>query len=166
MPADSKARSLSANPYAHSSRSRGGQSGSPRRRRGRLHHQTILHPGTGRATPLRSSIREQAAAETIVIGEIELDVTHRTVRKAGTRLPLTPKEFELLHYLMSHAGLPLAHSKLLRAVWGEEYGEQLEYLRTFMHQLRKKLENDPSSPEYLLTDLHYGYRFRGPGDTR
>jgi two-component system KDP operon response regulator KdpE len=67
---------------------------------------------------------------------------------------------------MSHAGLPLAHSKLLRAVWGEEYGEQLEYLRTFMHQLRKKLENDPSSPEYLLTDLHYGYRFRGPGDTR
>ena len=50
--------------------------------------------------------------------------------------------------------------KLLRAVWGEEYGQELEYLRTFVHQLRKKLEDDPSSPEYLLTDLHFGYRFR------
>jgi two-component system KDP operon response regulator KdpE len=61
---------------------------------------------------------------------------------------------------MSRPGVPVAHVKLLRAVWGEEYGQELEYLRTFVHQLRKKLEDDPSSPEYLLTELHFGYRFR------
>jgi two-component system KDP operon response regulator KdpE len=63
---------------------------------------------------------------------------------------------------MSHSGVPVGHTKLLRAVWGAEYGQELEYLRTFMHQLRRKLEDDPSAPEYLLTDLHFGYRFRQP----
>ena len=77
-------------------------------------------------------------------------------------LRLTPKEFDLLHYLMGRPGLPLAHAKLLQAVWGPEYGGELEYLRTFVHQLRKKLETDPSVPEYLLTELHFGYRFREP----
>jgi two-component system KDP operon response regulator KdpE len=113
-----------------------------------------------RAAIRRSSARPAAPEAPIVIGEIELNPRRRTVRKAGNVLRLTPKEFDLLHYLMSHAGLPLAHSRILRAVWGDEYGQQLEYLRTFMHQLRRKLENDPSAPEYLLTELHFGYRFR------
>jgi two-component system, OmpR family, KDP operon response regulator KdpE len=117
------------------------------------------------AARLRSAVRRSAAAEPdkttpIVIGDIELDPDRRVVRKAGAALRLTPKEFDLLHYLMSRPGLPVAHAKLLRAVWGEEYGQELEYLRTFVHQLRKKLEDDPSSPEYLLTELHFGYRFR------
>src|ERR1700683_1041110 len=117
------------------------------------------------AARLRSAVRRSAAAEidtgaSIVIGDIELDPARRIVRKAGAALRLTPTEFDLLHYLMSRPGLPVAHVKLLRAVWGEEYGQELEYLRTFVHQLRKKLENDPSSPEYLLTELHFGYRFR------
>ena len=63
---------------------------------------------------------------------------------------------------MNRPGLPLAHAKLLQAVWGAEYGQELEYLRTFVHQLRKKLEDDPSSPEYLLTEPYFGYRFREP----
>jgi two-component system, OmpR family, KDP operon response regulator KdpE len=114
---------------------------------------------------LRSAVRRSASSrpgsETpIVIGEIELDPTLRTVRKAGIPLRLTPTEFDLLHYLMRHPGLPLAHSKLLQAVWGEDYSQQLEYLRTFIHQLRRKLEKDPSAPEYLLTEPHFGYRFR------
>ena len=96
----------------------------------------------------------------ICIGNIELDPARREVRKAGDFIHLTPKEFDVLHYLMRHAGLPIAHSKLLRAVWGAEYGQELEYLRTFVHQLRKKLEDDSSSPEYVLTELHFGYRFR------
>jgi two-component system KDP operon response regulator KdpE len=96
----------------------------------------------------------------VMIGDIVLDPARRVVRKTGVVLRLTPKEFELLHYLMSRPGVPVAHVKLLRAVWGEEYGQELEYLRTFVHQLRKKLEDDPSSPEYLLTELHFGYRFR------
>src|SRR5262249_3546750 len=73
-------------------------------------------------------------AKAIVIGEIELDPERRTVLKAGQPLHLTPKEFDLLHYLMAHAGIPIAHKKLLSVVWGSEYGQELEYLRTFMYQ--------------------------------
>jgi two-component system, OmpR family, KDP operon response regulator KdpE len=100
------------------------------------------------------------AANTIVIGEIELDPDRRMVFKAERPLRLTPKEFDLLHYLMAHAGVPITHRKLLNAVWGSEYGQELEYLRTFIYQLRKKLENDPASPQYLFTDAWLGYRFR------
>jgi len=119
------------------------------------------------AARLRSAVRRSATTVfdsrvPISIGDIELDPARRIVRKSGAVLRLTPKEFDLLHYLMSHPGIPIAHSKLLRAVWGEEYGHELEYLRTFVHQLRRKLEADPSAPEYLLTELHFGYRFREP----
>ena len=102
------------------------------------------------------------AARTIVIGEIELDPERRTVLKSDEPLHLTPKEFDLLHYLMAHAGVPITHKKLLSTVWGSEYGQELEYLRTFIYQLRKKLESDPASPQYLFTDAWLGYRFRGP----
>ena len=119
------------------------------------------------AARLRSAVRRSATTlldsrMPISIGEIEVDPERRLVRKSGAILRLTPKEFDLLHYLMSHPGIPIAHSRLLRAVWGDEYGQELEYLRTFVHQLRKKLETDPSDPEYLLTELHFGYRFREP----
>jgi two-component system, OmpR family, KDP operon response regulator KdpE len=117
------------------------------------------------AARLRSAVRRSAMAASdsaapILIGEIELDPGRRVVRKAGSILRLTPKEFDVLYYLMRHPGQPIAHSRLLSAVWGSEYGQELEYLRTFVHQLRKKLETDSSSPEYLLTELHFGYRFR------
>jgi two-component system KDP operon response regulator KdpE len=118
---------------------------------------------------LRSAVRRHNAASAkaempITIGDIELDVARRIVRKAGAAVRLTPKEFDLLHYLMSRPGVPVAHAHLLRAVWGEEYGHELEYLRTFVRQLRKKLEDDPSSPKYLLTELSFGYRFAAPAD--
>jgi two-component system KDP operon response regulator KdpE len=99
-------------------------------------------------------------AAPIIIDEIEMDPVRRTVRKNGALLRLTPKEFELLHYLMKHPGRPVAHTALLQAVWGEDYALQTEYLRTFVSQLRKKLEDDPSDPQYLLTELSFGYRFR------
>ena len=98
----------------------------------------------------------------ITIGEITLDAARRLVQKNGQAVHLTPKEFELLLYLMKHAGLPIMHARLLSAVWGPEYGNELEYLRTFMRQLRKKLEDDAAHPQYLLTDSHVGYRFREP----
>ena len=98
----------------------------------------------------------------VVIGDIELDPTRRTVRKSGWLLRLTPREFELLQYLMKHPGRPIAHTALLQAVWGDDCALQTEYLRTFIHQLRKKLEDDPSDPRYLLTELSFGYRFREP----
>jgi two-component system KDP operon response regulator KdpE len=113
-----------------------------------------------RAAVRRSAVTAPNTEAPIAIGDIELDPARRVVRKAGSILRLTPKEFDLLHFLMSHPGMPVAHSKLLQAVWGSEYGQELEYLRTFVHQLRRKVEDDPSSPEYLVTEPHYGYRFR------
>ena len=95
----------------------------------------------------------------IRVGNIELDPASRLVRKNSVLVRLTPTEFDLLHYLMVHAGLPMTHARLLGAVWGVEYGGELEYLRTYVRQLRKKLEDDPAEPRYLLTDSHYGYRF-------
>jgi two-component system KDP operon response regulator KdpE len=116
------------------------------------------------AARLRSAVRRSSTvspsrSQVIVIGAIELDSLHRTVSKAGCLLRLTPKEFDLLDYLMRNVGTPIAHGKILQAVWGPEYGQELEYLRTFVHQLRRKIEDDPSAPEYLLTEPHFGYRF-------
>lgn len=113
-----------------------------------------------RAAIRRATTSVAESSNTIVIGDIELDPARRTVRRAGEMVRLTPKEFELLHYLMAHAGLPVTHARLLHAVWGAEYGQEREYLRTFVHELRKKLEVDPASPHYLLTEPYVGYRFR------
>lgn len=112
-----------------------------------------------RAAVRRSEIPQVDFSAPIRIGDIELDCAKRVARKAGETVHLTPKEFDLLHYLMSHAGLPITHSRLLQAVWGPEYGGELEYLRTFIRQLRRKLEDNSANPTYLLTDSHVGYRF-------
>jgi two-component system KDP operon response regulator KdpE len=113
-----------------------------------------------RAAVRRSHAPAGNGTAVITIGEITLDPARRLVHKSGQAVHLTPKEFDLLHHLMKHAGLPMMHARLLNAVWGPEYGNELEYLRTFMSQLRKKLENDTAHPKYLLTDSHLGYRFR------
>ncbi|HXN45079.1 MAG TPA: response regulator transcription factor [Bryobacteraceae bacterium] len=117
------------------------------------------------AARLRAAVRRTQAAESeeaaaIRIGEIELDPAVRSVKRAGEPIHLTPKEFELLYFLMSHAGVSLAHARILGAVWGPEYGGELEYLRTFVRQLRKKLGDDAASPKYVMTDAQVGYRFR------
>jgi two-component system, OmpR family, KDP operon response regulator KdpE len=116
---------------------------------------------------IRSSLRRSRTSTTqgeerIAIGDVELHPAKRLVLKAGEAVHLTPKEFDLLHYLMSHAGLPITHARLLHVVWGSEYANQVEYLRTFVRQLRKKLEDDAANPKYLLTDSHVGYRFVDP----
>jgi two-component system KDP operon response regulator KdpE len=113
---------------------------------------------------LRSAVRRRNAQDTnhdapIRHGELELDPVKYRVTKRGRAIHLTPKEFEMLHYLMMHAGEPIPHSRLLKSVWGPEYGNELEYLRTFVRQLRKKIEDDPRNPRYLLTDAYVGYRF-------
>lgn len=94
------------------------------------------------------------------IGELRLEVEQHRVFKGETEIHLTPKEFELLHTLMQNAGKPLSHQKLLTTVWGDEYGREREYLRTYVSQLRRKIEEDPSSPIYLVTENYIGYRFR------
>jgi two-component system KDP operon response regulator KdpE len=103
--------------------------------------------------------RKNDRGAVLQVGEIELDPIRRTVRKGSRQIHLTPKEFELTRQLMARAGAPIRHWRLLTSVWGPEYEGELEYLRTFMYQLRKKLEDDPSNPQYLLTDSNIGYRF-------
>ncbi len=112
-----------------------------------------------RAAVRRTQTAASEADEAIRIGDIELCPTRRVVKKAGRPIHLTPKEFELLAFLMRQAGIPITHSRLLSAVWGSEYASQVEYLRTFVRQLRGKLEDDRAHPKYLLTDNHIGYRF-------
>ena len=112
---------------------------------------------------LKAAVRRNKAFESeeavILIGDVKLDSARHLVQKKGRSVHLTPKQFELLHYLMANAGRPVPHAKLLRNVWGPEYGDELEYLRTFVRQLRTKIEDDPGNPKYLMTEAHIGYRF-------
>jgi two-component system, OmpR family, KDP operon response regulator KdpE len=112
---------------------------------------------------LRAAVRRNRLADdqnaAIIIGDILLDPSRHLVEKKGRAVHLTPKQFELLNYLMAHAGRPIPHAKLLRSVWGPEYGNELEYLRTYIRQIRMKIEDEPADPRYLLTDSHIGYRF-------
>lgn len=117
-------------------------------------------PAEGSMTALSTSEPgAKAATERICIGDIQLDPIRRIVFKRARCLHLTPKEFELLHYLMARAGVPVRHAELLRKIWGIEYSQELEYLRTFIYQLRRKVEDNPTIPRYLLTEPHFGYRF-------
>jgi two-component system, OmpR family, KDP operon response regulator KdpE len=115
---------------------------------------------------LRAAVRRNRVDDndrrTIVIGDVLLDPDRHLVEKKGRGVHLTPKQFEVLHYLMANAGRPIPHARLLRSVWGPEYGNELEYLRTFIRQIRIRIEDDPANPVYLLTDSHIGYRFAEP----
>lgn len=113
---------------------------------------------------IRTAVRrvrapERAEDAPIAIGEIHLDPVKRTVTKRNEPVHLTRKEFDILHCLMSRAGRVVTYAKLLTAVWGADCREEVEYLRTFVRQLRKKIEDDASNPTYLLTDVYVGYRF-------
>jgi two-component system KDP operon response regulator KdpE len=112
-----------------------------------------------RAAVRRYKAPARATDAPIEIGEIRLDPLKRAVTKRGQSLHLTRKEFDILHCLMSRAGRVITYGKLLAAVWGGDSREEIEYLRTYVNQLRKKIEDDPSKPTYLLTDVYVGYRF-------
>jgi two-component system, OmpR family, KDP operon response regulator KdpE len=121
---------------------------------------------TARLRAVLRRIRMSDAAEPVVLraGDLELDLHDRILRRDGAEIHLSPKEFDLLAFMMKNAGAPLTHVKLLRSVWGVEYGNELEYLRSYVRMLRKKIEADPSNPEYILTEPWLGYRFRNPSD--
>lgn len=112
-----------------------------------------------RAAVRRVKAPARAEDAPIEIGEIRLEPVKRNVTKRGEQVHLTRKEFDILHCLMSRAGRVITYARLLTAVWGADCREEVEYLRTFVRQLRKKIEDDPSNPLYLLTDVYVGYRF-------
>jgi len=114
---------------------------------------------------LRRLRAQQGIADSVLrAGNLELDLERRLVVKDGVEIHLSPKEFDLLAYLFQHQGAPVMHTRLLQAVWGPEYGSELEYLRSYIKMLRKKIEQDPSHPEYIVTEPWVGYRFRNPAD--
>jgi two-component system KDP operon response regulator KdpE len=112
-----------------------------------------------RAILRRSRTPAPAVEEMVRVGIFELGPARRLLKKRGDEIRLTPTEFDLLAYLMSHAGHPILHAKLLSSVWGPQYGDEREYLRTFIMQLRKKIEDDPANPVYLKTVAYLGYVF-------
>jgi two-component system, OmpR family, KDP operon response regulator KdpE len=109
---------------------------------------------------LRRTPSMQGPAGRLAIGAAEVDFDGRVVRRRGGSVRLTPKEFDLLRYLVTHANKVVSHRELLQAVWGPDYGDQVDYLRVFVNQLRKKIEPKPSSPTYLLTEPWVGYRLQ------
>jgi len=114
---------------------------------------------------IRAALRRSApddATAAFISGELTIDFEKRAVTVKGNAVKLTPKEFELLRQLVANVGKAQTHRKLLQAVWGPDYGDETEYLRVFINQLRKKIEPDPQHPRYLHTEPWVGYRFEPP----
>ena len=111
---------------------------------------------------LRRSAGTTIAAPVFAAGDLEVDLSKRLVKRQGQIVKLTRTEYELLAYLVSNCGKVLTHRELLHNVWGPEYGEESEYVRTFITQLRRKIEDDPSNPRFIVTEPRVGYRFVKP----
>ena len=116
---------------------------------------------------IRAAVRRFRAPETpaempITNGAIMLDPVRRRVERSGIEVHLTPREFDAVHLLMTHAGRPITYARLLCALRGSGFGNERVYLRVLIGQVRKKLEDDAANPLYILTDSYIGYRFRAP----
>ena len=112
---------------------------------------------------LRAVLRRVAPAESLLeVGDLEIDLEKRAVRRNGELVQLTPHEFELLRLFATNEGKLLTHRTILREVWGAAYQTESHYLHVYVSQLRQKIEDDPTRPKYLLTETGAGYRFVNP----
>jgi two-component system KDP operon response regulator KdpE len=100
--------------------------------------------------------------QVILLDDLEINLISRRVTAGRKQVRLTPKEFDLLHFLVTHPNIPIPHTRLLQAVWGPDYSNEVQYLHVFVNQLRKKIEKNPAKPKYLLTEPWVGYRFQIP----
>ncbi len=117
-----------------------------------------------RAAMRRVPVSAQTAPARLQVGRLLIDFAGRTVSNGIETSHLTPKELDLLRYLPQHANEAVPHRELLQAVWGPDYGDQVDYLRVFIKNLRKKIEPNPESPEFITTEPWVGYRFNGIAD--
>jgi two-component system KDP operon response regulator KdpE len=109
---------------------------------------------------LRHSVQAQGSPEPVVqLDDLEIDLARHVVKNHGVEVKLTATEYKLLAYLASHAGRVLTHQSILNSVWGPEYLDNVEYLRVYISQLRKKLEENPKDPKRLVSEPGVGYRF-------
>jgi two-component system KDP operon response regulator KdpE len=114
---------------------------------------------------IRASLRRYSPGDKIphfVSRDVTIDFETRRLTVRGSDVHLTPKEFDVLKFLVANLGKPLTHRRLLQSVWGPDYGEETENLRVVINQLRKKIESDPAQPKYILTEPWVGYRFQPP----
>ncbi len=116
-----------------------------------------------RATLRRAPTTQETTKNVLEAGDFLIQLEERKLTVKNQDVHLTPKEYDLMVYLLRHPGKVLTHHALLGAVWGGNYTEQTEYLRVFIGQLRKKIEPDPANPKYILTEPWIGYRFN-PGE--
>ena len=117
-----------------------------------------------RAVLRRTQLQAATEPKVLEMGNLRIDLNRRFFWRDDEEIHLSPREFDLLAFMMKNAGFPLTHVKLLRTIWGPEYGGELEYLRSYVRMLRKKIENDPENPQYLLTEPWLGYRFHNNSD--
>ena len=114
---------------------------------------------------IRAALRRvpatQASPGRVRVGDLTIDFVARTVTRGSSTSHLTPKELDILKYLIQHANEAVPHRKLLQAVWGPDYGDQVDYLRVFIKTLRKKIEVNSEQPVYVTTEPWIGYRFNG-----
>lgn len=114
---------------------------------------------------IRAALRRYAPADAMppfVSKDLNIDFEAREITVRGQIVHLTPKEYDVLKYLIGNQGKPLAHRRLLQAVWGPDYGDETENLRVVINQLRKKIEVNPARPKFILTEPWIGYRFQPP----
>jgi two-component system KDP operon response regulator KdpE len=117
---------------------------------------------------IRATMRRRApmasgpGSQRIIFDGITVDLNSHHVSTNGKDIRLTPKQFEVLNYLIANANMAIPHAKILQAVWGPDYGDEVEYLHVVVNQLRKKIEPDPSRPRYIVTEPWLGYRFQLP----
>jgi two-component system KDP operon response regulator KdpE len=115
---------------------------------------------------LRHAFQAQGELAVFVSGDLAVDLVRRHVTRDGHEVKLSPKEFDLLRHLVTHAGKVLTHRHLLREVWGPAQADEVQYLRVFIRGLRHKLEPDPTRPTHILTELGVGYRLQLPPEQR
>ena len=115
---------------------------------------------------LRHAFQAQGELSLFVSGDLSVDLVRRHVMRGGREVKLSPKEFELLRHLVTHAGKVLTHRQLLREVWGPAQADEVQYLRVFIRGLRQKIEPDPTRPTHILTELGVGYRLQLPPEQR
>jgi len=110
-------------------------------------------------TALRMELSKSGISPILSFGSLSVDLSGHIVRKNGNLIKLTSTEFSLLALMAVNSGRVLTHQYLLKEVWGHSYSDQTQYLRVFVAQLRKKIEDDPTHPSLIITESGIGYRF-------
>ena len=115
-----------------------------------------------RANLRRSPLSPRQGSNVITFDEVQVDLDSHHISIRGRDVRLTPKQFEVLNYLIANPNVAIPHAKILQTIWGPDYGGESEYLHVLVNQLRKKIEPDPAKPRYIVTEPWFGYRFQLP----